>query len=358
MFVGDSIIQRKTILTRTIPFVIIGLVAFIVYLLFFVNVNEMISILGRTDLGVFLLATAATVLELVFFGLTWQFFLRPLAANVPFKKILIYTWFSNFIDLIIPAESVSGEISRVVCVMRDGVDSGKAAASVVTQRILGICIVAGTLAIGAFSMIAMQIPLPSMVQSLTYFIISFAAFFLLLAMLIFAKEKWAHKIAEKVVGFAGWISRGRLKTKELKEKASRVVGVFYESLRVFRANPSRFIPPLTLAIATWFFAILGYYLAFAAVGYSMDWIVVIVGYSLVVGIKAIPVGVPAEIGVTEIALTVIFGAFGVPLYISAAAVVLIRIMTVWFRLIIGFITFQFVGIKTMIEVESMFFNKK
>jgi len=79
---------------------------------------------------------------------------------------------------------------------------------------------------------------------------------------------------------------------------------------------------------------------------------------LVIGIKAIPVGVPAEIGVTEIALTIIFGAFGVPLYISAAAVVLIRIMTVWFRLIIGFITFQFVGIKTMVEVENMFFNKK
>lgn len=354
----DSIVQRKTILTRTIPFVIVGLAAFIVYLLFFVDVNEMMSILGRTDLVVFLLATAATVLEMVFFALTWQFFLKPLSANVPFKKLFIYTWFSNFIDLIIPAESVTGEISRVVCVMRHGVDSGKAAASVVTQRILGMCIVAGTLAIGAFLMIVMQIPLPSIVQSLTYLIISVTAFFLFLAMLIFAKEKWAHMIAEKVVGFAGWISRGRLKTNELKEKASRVVGVFYESLRVLRANPSRFIPPMTLAIVTWFFAILGYYLAFAAVGYAMDWVVVIVGYSLVVGIKAIPVGIPAEIGVTEIALTVIFGAFGVPLYISAAAVVLIRIMTVWFRLIIGFITFQFVGIKTMVEVENMFFNKK
>jgi uncharacterized protein (TIRG00374 family) len=242
--------------------------------------------------------------------------------------------------------------------MRHGVDTGKAAASVVTQRILGICIVAGTLVIGASLMVAMQIPLPNIVQSLTYMIISVTAFFLFLTMLIFTKEKWAHTIAKKVVGFAGWISRGRLKTNELKAKASRVVGVFYESLRVFRANPSRFVPPLTLAIVTWFFPILGYYLAFAALGYAIDWIVVIVGYALVTGVKAIPVGIPAEIGVTEIALTVIFGAFGVPLYISAAAVVLIRIMTVWLRLIIGFITFQFVGIKTMVEVENMFFNKK
>jgi len=356
--VKGSIVQRKTILTRTIPFIIIGLAAFIVYLLFFVDVNEMLSILGRTNFLVFLIAITATILEIVFFALTWQFFLKPLSANVPFKNIFIYTWFSNFIDLIIPAESISGEISRAVCVMRHGVDGGKAAASVVTQRILGMCIVAGTLVMGAFSMIAMQIPLPTIVQTLTYLIISVTVFLLFLVMLIFTREKWAHTIAEKVVGCAGWFSRGRLKTNELKEKARRVVSVFYESLRVFRAKPRSFVPPLAFAIATWFFAILGYYLAFAAVGYTMNWIVVIVGYSLVIGVKAIPLGIPAEIGIIEIALTVIFGAFGVPLYISAAAVVLIRIMTVWFRLVIGFITFQLVGFQIMADVENMFFNKK
>jgi uncharacterized protein (TIRG00374 family) len=358
MLVKDSLVQRKTILTRTIPFIAVGLAAFIAYLVFFVNVNEMMSILGQTNILVFLVATTATILELVFFALTWQFFLKPLSANVPFKNIFLYTWFSNFVDLMIPAESVSGEISRVVCVMRHSVDSGKAAASVVTQRILGMCIVAGTLAIGAFSMIAMRVPLPAIVQSLTYLIISVTVFLLSIAMLIFARERWAHTIAEKVVGCAGWVSRGRLKTQELKRRARRVVTVFYESLRVFRANPRKFVLPLTFAIATWFFAILGYYLAFAAVGYTMDWIVVIIGYSLVIGVKAIPFGVPAEIGVTEIALTVIFGAFGVPLYISAAAVVLIRIMTVWFRIVIGFVTFQLVGFRTMAEIENMFFNKK
>ena len=358
MFVKESPVQRRAILTKTIPFIAVGLVAFILYILFFVDVNTMITVLGQTNYLIFLAATTATILEMVFFALTWQFFLKPLSANVPFKDAFIYTWFSNFIDLIIPAESITGEISRVVCVMRHGVDSGKAAASVVTHRILGMCVVAGTLAIGAFLMIALQIPLPITMQNLIYLIISVTVFFLVLALLIFAREKWAHRIAEKVVGCAGWISRGRLKTQELKEKANRVVSVFYESLRVFRANPRSFVLPLTFALATWFFAILGYYLAFAAVGYTMDWLVVIVGYSIVVGIKAIPVGVPAEIGVTGIALTFVFGAFGVPSSISAAAVVLIMVMTVLFRLIIGFISFQLVGFHAMAEVEKMFSNKK
>jgi uncharacterized protein (TIRG00374 family) len=358
MPVTDSVVQKKTIITRTIPFIVVGLVAFIAYLVFFVDVNEMMNILAQTDLLLFSAATTACMLEILFFALTWQFLLKPLSANVPFKNIFLYTWFSNFIDLVIPAESISGEISRIACVMRHSVDSGKAAASVVTHRIFGMCLVAGTLAIGAFLMIVLQIPLPPIVQTLTYLIISVTVVLLVLALIIFMREKWAHKLAEKLVGFAGWISRGRLKTKEITEKAHGVVNVFYESLRVLRAKPSSFILPSAFAIATWFVAVLGYYLAFSAVGYTMDWLVIIVGYSLVIGIKAVPVGVPAEIGVTEIALTIVFGAFGVPLYISAAAVVLIRLMTVWFRLIIGFVAFQLVGFQTLAEVEKMFFNKK
>ena len=355
---SDSNIQKKTILTRTIAVAVIGLIAFVVYLLFFVDVNEMVSVLGRTNISVFLLATAVSILEMVFFAVTWQFFLKSLSANVPFSKLFVYTYFSNFVDQIIPAESVSGELSRMICVRQQGVSTGKAAASVVTHRILGMFIIAGTLIVGAFLMIELDIPLPSIVQNLTYLIISVTAATIFIVSLIFTKEKWAHTIAKKVIGCAGWLSRGRLKTNELKEKVGRAVEVFYDSLRVFRANPAGFIPPIAFALVSWFFAILCYYLAFAALGYAVEPIVVIVGYCIIVGAKAIPVGIPLEIGVTEIALTVIFGAFGVPLFISAAAVVLIRIITVLFRVMIGFVSFQLVGMKTIVDIENMFIKKK
>jgi uncharacterized protein (TIRG00374 family) len=356
--VDEPIIQRKSILTRTIPLAIAGIVAFVVYLLFFVDINEMVSMLSCTKLPIFTLAAIASVLEMIFFALTWQFFLKPLSANVPLKRLCAYTWISNFIDFLIPAESISGEISRIVFIVGDGVNTGKAAASVITQRMLGLFMGVGTLAIGAVLMLEMQIPLPSLVQSLVYLIISVTVIFIFLMILIFTKERWAHKIAAKTIGFGGWITRGRLKTNELKEKVSKAVVVFYESLRVFRAKPATFVPPLIFALMSWLSAILVYYLAFAALGYSIDWIILIVGYSIVVNIKSIPFGVPAEIGVTEIAMTVIFGAFNVPLYISAAAVVLTRIINILFRFVVGFVAFQFVGVKTMVEFEDTLFHKK
>ena len=358
MFVDRSpIIKRKKILSRTIPFIIIGLVVFVLYLLFFVNIDEMISIIGRTNFPVYLLATIATILEMLFFALAWQFFLKPLSTNLSFKKIFAYSWVGNFVDLLVPAESISGEISRIFFVARDGVNPGKAAASVITQRILGLLIVACTLTLGAFEMLEMQIPLPSIVQTLIYLVISATAIFLFLIILICIKENWAHKIVEKIIDFARWVTRGRLRIDEWKERADKAVDAFYESLRIFRVSPQKFILPVTFSIFSWFFAILVYYLVFAAIGYVVNWIVIIVGYSIIIGLKSIPVGIPGEVGVTEIAMTVIFGAFGVPLYISAATTVLIRLITVWFRLIIGFLVFQWVGVKAMFENKTMLFRK-
>jgi len=61
---------------------------------------------------------------------------------------------------------------------------------------------------------------------------------------------------------------------------------------------------------------------------------------------------------TEIAMTTLFMAFSVPLHISAAATVLIRIVTVWFRLVIGFGAIQWVGVKTLMESETLVGQKK
>jgi len=358
MFVDRSlIIKRKKILSRTIPFIIVGLAVFVLYLLFFVNIDEMIGIIGRTNFSVYLLAIIATILEMVFFALAWQFFLKPLSANLSFKKIFAYSWVGNFIDLLIPAESISGEISRIFFATRDGVNPGKAAASVITQRILGLLIVACTLILGAFRMFEMQIHFPSIVQTLIYLVMSTTAIFLFLIILIFIKKNWAHMIVKKIIDFVKWVSRGRLGIREWKERADKAVDAFYESLRIFRVSPHKFVPPVVFSVFSWFFAILVYYLVFAAIGYVVNWIVIIVGYSIIIGLKSVPVGIPAEVGVTEIAMTVVFGAFGVPLYISAATVVLIRFATVWFRLIIGFVAFQWVGIKTIIEDKNMFFHK-
>ena len=66
-------------------------------------------------------------------------------------------------------------------------------------------------------------------------------------------------------------------------------------------------------------------------------------------------GVPWEFGVTEIAMTTLFGAFLGPewLPIGAAATILIRIVTDLFRFVVGFGAIQWIGIKMVVESENI-----
>lgn len=342
-------LRRKSLLSRTVPFILLGLLAFAVYLVFFVDVNEMMAQIQRADLPLYSFAFVASVLDMAFFALAWHHFLKPLSSKVSFKKAFIYSWVGNFVDIVVPAESVSNEISRIYLATRDGVDAGKAVASVVTQRILGMVIAVAALAVGVSEMLALRVRFSSLIQSLIFLVAASTAIFLSIILVLCFKEDWMRKIVGKAISLAERIGRGKWNLGEWRGKAEKAIKAFYESLRAFRVKPERLILPVTFSAASWIFGILVYYFVLAALGYSMQWVVLIVVYALVMSLKSVPIGVPAEVGVAEILMTTLFYAFGIPLNISAAATVLIRIVTVWFRLIVGFGATQYVGIRALAE---------
>lgn len=351
-------LKRKNLLRRTVPFLLLGLLAFVFYLIFFVDISEMITRIAQTNPLIYVLSVASMVFEMVFFALAWIYFLKPLSAMVSFKKAFAYSWVSNFIDLLVPAESVSGEIARIYFITHEGVGAGKAVASVITQRILSLFIVVGALAVGALHLLILRNSFPSLIQSLILFVVVAAAIFLSLIFIFFLREDWTQKVVDKIITLIERISRGRWNLDEWRENSRKSIRTFYESLQTFGANPLKLILPIEFSLSSWFFGILVYYLVFLAIGYTLDWATLLIVYSLVLALKSIPVGVPAEVGVTEIAMTTLFGAFNVPLDISAAATVLIRIVTTWSKFIIGFGTVQWVGVRVLTENEALIGQEK
>lgn len=349
-------LKRKNLLHKTVPFIIIGLLAFVIYLIFMVNIGEMIDVIKRTDFSVYSLSFVATLTEMFFFALAWHYFLVPLSTTISFKKVFQYSWIGNFIDLLVPAESVSGEISRVYFVSQDGVDAGKVVASVLMQRISGMLLNMGALIIGALYLLLVKAFLPSLIRNLVLLVVVTTGFFLMLFFVLCFKEDWmlklVDKIFDKVIVFLERVSGGRWNLYEWKERTAEGVKTFYKALKVLSANPKKLILPVISSVLAWFFSIVTYYLVFAAMGYTISLATLIIVHSLVIALKSVPVGIPAEMGVTEIAMTTFFGAFNVPLNVSAAATVLIRVVTVWFRLVIGFGVVQWVGLRGILENKS------
>jgi len=65
----------------------------------------------------------------------------------------------------------------------------------------------------------------------------------------------------------------------------------------------------------------------------------------VIAIKSIPVGIPFEVGLPEIAMTAVYTALGVPPGIAATSTVLSRLITLWLRFGLGFAAYQWTEIK-------------
>lgn len=345
---------KRNLWRRTIPFLALGLLAFILYLFFFVNLSDMMTMIKQTNLAIYSLTLGVAIVEVYFFALAWQYYLAPLSARISFRKIFAYTWVSNFVDLLVPAESVSGEITRIYFLTRDGIDAGKAVASILIQRIFGTIFIASALLIGALNLWIWHVPFPSLIQSLMLLVIFTTAIFLSIIIALCLKESWTQKLVDKTISFIERVTRKRWNLDSWRNEAKKGVKAFYESIRAFATKPKRLLLPVSFSIISWVLGIFIYYLVFSAIGYTLDWTILIIVYSLVVTIKSIPIGVPAEVGVTEIAMTTLFGAFLGPgwLPIGAAATILIRIVTVWFRFVIGFCAFQWIGVKSLLENGS------
>jgi len=340
--------EKRVLMKRSLPFLLIGLLIFIAYLYFFVDINEMIAIVKGINLFYYSLAVGVLLLNTVFFSLAWQYLLRPLSVNVPFRKTFLFDLIGSFVDILVPAESISGDVSKVYLMSKgSGENAGKVVASIVSHRILSMIITLSSLIIGSTSLFIMQYKLPSFVLNLILLVVIGIMMSLVFMFLICSKEQLTQKIIDSLLRFFNFVLRGRLKLTSLRSKARKALRVFHQSMEFLGGNPRSLVWPVIFSVVAWILSILLSFLVFVSLDHPVSFSVVIIVYSIGCTIQTIPLGIPAEVGPVEIVMISLYALLGVPAGISAAATVLVRIITVWFKLFLGFVAFQWVGIKTL-----------
>lgn len=351
--------RKNRSLLRTVPFLIVGLLLFLLYLLIFVDIPEMIGVMQQANVAIYSLAALALLSETTLFTLAWQYLLIPLSVKVPVKKTFLYVWVGVFTDLLIPAESVSGDIAKTYLMSKEpDVNPGKVAASLVSLRILSTITTTATLFISFFALLMLDYSISGVMIQILVAVTVMSALALLLLIVFCFKEGWTSRLIYALMDFAEWISRGHLKLRRFKTRIINGLKVFHDSLRIFGSKPVKLVLPIVFYILAWVFSVAIVLLVFAAIGYSdpggplILLLKTLVVYTLLVAIKSIPIGVPAEVGIPEIFMTMSFILFGIPQEISAAATVLTRILTVWLRFLIGFTAVQWLGVKNLIGRED------
>lgn len=336
---------------KTFIFPLLGLAAFFAYIYIFnVDIQQIIAKVQGINLRFYVLAAIASLLDIFFFSLAWHSLLRFLSVKISLFRSFLFVWVGIFIDTMIPAESVSGEISKIYFVNREqNGAAGKATASVVAQRLIGMSINIVTLSIGAVLLLFdRSIDRYGMILALILFLVAVTFVFLALILLLCRKENWTMRIVDKLIRFAERISRGRWKLAKLKQEVIEATKAFHGAIRDYARAPKTLLVASSFSVISWILALAILYFTFLSVGYpQISWSAILVTSGIFVAVKSIPVGVPFEVGLPEITLTTLLILFGVPPEISATATILMRLLTLWMRFLIGFAAQQWVEIKSI-----------
>ena len=349
-----------------------GLAAFFAYIYVFnVDIPEIITAVQNINLYYYSVATVAVILDTLFFTLAWNTLLRFLSVRISIFKSFLFVWVGVFVDTLIPAESVSGEVTKIYLVNREqNGTTGQATASVVAHRLIGLGLTLVTLLIGTVmllvegqlnrvvfqvNMTILQFTITMLVLILV--IVALIVFFLVLLMLLCVKECWTLRIIDAIIRFAERISRGRWKLVKLREEIVEAARAFHGAMKEYAHAPKTLFVSALLSAISLAFSLSVFYLTFLSIGYNqINWSAILIISMIFAAVKSIPIGIPFEVGLPEITLTFLLQLFGVPTVVGATATILMRILTLWLRFFIGFAVEQWMGIRAITTGPSDIVN--
>lgn len=326
---------------------IFGICAFIAYLyLLQVDVPQIIAITQQVNLYLYFLAAFFVFLDVFFLSGAWLVLLRHLSVKLSLFRAYIYMWYGLFIDILVPAESISGEFSRLYLVSRDhGNDiSGKVVASIVAHRLIGMTIGFLSLIVG-LSLLLTETQISSIIFSLSLFLMITTAILIVLLLLLCIKKQWTLRIIDLLLKAIEFISKGRWKPTKVRNEAQKLADMFHHSILEFGRAPNVVVFAFLLSGLSWFSYLAISYLVFLSLGFKVSWSVILVSQSIISAVKSIPLGVPFEVGLPEITMVTIYSVLGIPSGISATSTILNRFLTLWLRFFVGFSVQQFFELK-------------
>ena len=342
---------KPKITWKTLIMLLIGIIAFILYLFIIrVDIPDIIAKIQRANMPLYLLAASLIFVEMFFYSMAWRSLLNFLSVKLSVLKSYLYVWYGNFIDIIIPAESISGEISRVYLITREQGDavSGKVAASLVAHRLIGMGVGAATIGIGIV-MLLMEKSVDPLVFNLSVSITAATIFFIILLAILCVNINWTVKIIDRLIKVFEFIGGDRWKWKltKAREDSFKLVKMFHDSMKEYAHAPRIVAASTFLSAFSWFSYLVICYLVFLAIGRDTSFGIIFVTQSIVTAVKSIPIGVPFEVGLPEITMTTLYVLLGIPFDISATVTILTRILSLWLKFFVGFVVQQWIEISAI-----------
>jgi len=338
---------------KTVLFPILGLLGFFLYIyLFQVDILGILKTAQTASLPIFLLAVGCGVAEVFFYTLSWHTLTRHLNIKLRVWRAFLYVWYGLYVDIIVPAESISGEVTRAYLATRDQCGSfGKVAASLFTHRLVGMAMNVAILLLGV-GLLFFEGQIASVVFNLIIFVAAAITVILVAMTVLSSKKTWLLKFIDASTGFVCKISRGKWTLSKIRAQAVETADHFHDSMLQYRHNKRPLTTSFFYMAVTWVFSLSIPYLVFVSLGQPVSWSIILVTSAIVLAVKSIPAGIPFEVGIPEATMTTLFIFMGVDAALAATATILTRLITLWFRFFVGFSAQQYLELKPAVASAS------
>ncbi len=331
---------------KSVVFPLLGVLGFFLYIyLFHVNILGIIATAKNADPVIYAVAILFGLLEVFFFTISWRVLANYLKIKISVFRAYLYVWYGIYVDTIVPAQSVSGEVTRTYLCTRDKCGPfGKVVASLFAHRLLGMVLNVVALIAGL-----VLLTIGGEVNSLIFNALIFVAAAIIgiigLMLTLSYKQQWTLKVINYITNLIHKITRGKWAPKNLQEQATEITGHFHESMVEFSHNPKALVGSVFFLVVSWAFSLSIPFLVFEALGHPVTWSIIIVTSAIFLAIKAIPIGIPFEVGLPEAVMTTLYISMGVYGPLAATATILVRIITLWMRFFIGFGAQQYLELR-------------
>ena len=320
---------------------ILGLVAFVLYFVLFINPVQVVDIVSKTNLACYASAFVAYSLCALFSSLVWRNLLSNLSVEISARKTLLFTWVGLFFDATVPQLGWSSEVSRTYLLTKDSsVDAGKIGASVVGQKIFNMTITAITMGLG-LGLVLISHPLPFVVAFLISLVLGLSILTLTLVYYISIKPAATKTLLNWAIGMISFF-RKTWNPESFRLRADGLLSRFHVGIQQLRANPKALVKPIIYSVTSFVFEISVTFLTFVALGYPVPVDKVLIVFTLTGTLQTVGV---TFFGFPELIMSVSFTALGIPAALSVSVTLLVRLVSLWFRLVVSYVALQWAGIR-------------
>jgi uncharacterized protein (TIRG00374 family) len=224
-------------------------------------------------------------------------------------------------------------------------DVGKTVASIVGQKIIGMAVTILVLILG-FGILLANYAVPQSVLVFLGGVLAVSVGSFAVVYYLSVSSKATQKMPNFLMCVLSFLLRSRFNEAQYRENAASLLNMFHKGIDTLRADKRALVSPIAFYMLSVVFDVSIVFFVFTALDCAVPVDKVLIVYALTGSLASIGV---SFIGLTEIIMTTAYQVLLIPLAVSFYVTLLTRVVTLGFKLIIGYIAFQWAGVRILLS---------